>query len=43
MKLFALLIAAVLSMTSVAAYAHSGGTDAKGCLRNHKPNDYHCH
>ncbi|WP_249043018.1 YHYH domain-containing protein [Pseudomonas proteolytica] len=30
-------------MTSVAAYAHSGGTDAKGCHRNHKTNDYHCH
>ncbi|WP_336352838.1 YHYH domain-containing protein [Pseudomonas atacamensis] len=24
-------------------FAHSGGTDAKGCHRNHKTNDYHCH
>ncbi|UST82430.1 YHYH domain-containing protein [Pseudomonas siliginis] len=24
-------------------FAHSGGTDAKGCHRNHKANDYHCH
>lgn len=43
MKLSALLIAAVLSITSVAAFAHSGGTDSKGCHRNHKTNDYHCH
>ncbi|MFQ6556773.1 MULTISPECIES: YHYH domain-containing protein [Pseudomonas] len=28
---------------SVTAFAHSGGTDAKGCHRNHKTNDYHCH
>ncbi|MHC8341652.1 YHYH domain-containing protein [Pseudomonas sp. HLT2-19-2] len=27
----------------MAAFAHSGGTDAKGCHRNHKTNDYHCH
>ncbi|CAI8715201.1 YHYH domain-containing protein [Pseudomonas sp. IT-P74] len=43
MKLSALLIASLLSITSVAAFAHSGGTDAKGCHRNHKTNDYHCH
>ena len=43
MKLSAILIAALLSMTSVAAFAHSGGTDSKGCHRNHKTNDYHCH
>ncbi|UVK96306.1 YHYH domain-containing protein [Pseudomonas atacamensis] len=24
-------------------FAHSGGTDSKGCHRNHKTNDYHCH
>ncbi|WP_263218847.1 YHYH domain-containing protein [Pseudomonas atacamensis] len=24
-------------------FARSGGTDAKGCHRNHKTNDYHCH
>ncbi|WP_262140322.1 YHYH domain-containing protein [Pseudomonas sp. Marseille-Q5117] len=24
-------------------FAHSGGTDAKGCHRNHKTNDYPCH
>ncbi|WP_336341633.1 YHYH domain-containing protein [Pseudomonas atacamensis] len=24
-------------------FAHSGGTDAKGCHRNHKTNDYHCY
>ena len=43
MKLSAILIAAVLSFISVTAVAHSGGTDAKGCHRNHKTNDYHCH
>jgi hypothetical protein len=43
MKLSAILIAALLSITSVAAFAHSGGTDSKGCHRNHKTNDYHCH
>jgi len=43
MKLSAILIAALLSITSVAVFAHSGGTDSKGCHRNHKTNDYHCH
>jgi hypothetical protein len=43
MKLSALLIAALLSISSVVAFAHSGGTDSKGCHRNHKTNDYHCH
>lgn len=23
--------------------AHSGGTDANGCHKNHKTGDYHCH
>ncbi|MHC8377305.1 YHYH domain-containing protein [Pseudomonas sp. MDT1-16] len=27
----------------MAAFAYSGGTDSKGCHRNHKTNDYHCH
>jgi hypothetical protein len=43
MKLSAILIAALLSITSVTVFAHSGGTDSKGCHRNHKTNDYHCH
>jgi hypothetical protein len=43
MKLSALLIAALLSISSAAAFAHSDGTDSKGCHRNHKTNDYHCH
>jgi len=42
-KFSAVLIAAVLALTSVAALAHSGGTDSKGCHRNHKTGDYHCH
>jgi len=33
-----------LSLISVsAAWAHSGGTDSRGCHRNHKTGDYHCH
>ncbi|WP_348775353.1 YHYH domain-containing protein [Pseudomonas sp. AL03] len=43
MKLSVLLISSVISIFSMAAFAHSGGTDSKGCHRNHKTNDYHCH
>lgn len=43
MKVVSLMIAAVLSLSSVAAFAHSGGTDAKGCHTNHKTGGYHCH
>ncbi|NBA94934.1 YHYH domain-containing protein [Pseudomonas sp. R5(2019)] len=43
MKFASIPIAAVLSFSSVAAYGHSGGTDSKGCHRNHKTGDYHCH
>ncbi|WP_223525262.1 YHYH domain-containing protein [Pseudomonas sp. A-B-26] len=25
------------------AFVHRGGTDSKGCHRDHKTNDYHCH
>lgn len=42
-KFSAALIAAVLTLNSMAALAHSGGTDSKGCHRNHKTGDYHCH
>ncbi|EMM6204870.1 YHYH domain-containing protein [Pseudomonas aeruginosa] len=42
-KLSAALIAALIALTSVTALAHSGGTDSKGCHRNHKTGDYHCH
>ncbi|WP_263597311.1 YHYH domain-containing protein [Pseudomonas fluorescens] len=27
----------------MAAFAHSGGTESKGCHRNNKTNDYYCH
>lgn len=43
MKIISLVIAAVLSFSSVAAFAHSGGTDSKGCHTNHKTGDRHCH
>lgn len=41
--LSAALITAILALTSVTAFAHSGGTDSKGCHRNHTTGDYHCH
>ncbi|WP_458788599.1 YHYH domain-containing protein [Pseudomonas capeferrum] len=31
------------SFSSVAAFAHSGGTDSKGCHTNHKTGERHCH
>lgn len=37
MKLSAILIAALLSITSVAAFAHSGGTDSKVAIATIKP------
>lgn len=39
-KLLAVL--AVLAV-SVAAYAHSGGTNSAGCHLDHKTGLYHCH
>ncbi|EMX8445584.1 YHYH domain-containing protein [Pseudomonas aeruginosa] len=42
-KLSAVLIAAMIALTSFTALAHSGGTDSKGCHRNHQTGDYHCH
>lgn len=29
--------------TAATGFAHSGGTDANGCHRNHQTGDYHCH
>ncbi|MFY1009476.1 YHYH domain-containing protein [Pseudomonas juntendi] len=43
MKIASLVIAAVLSCSSVVAFAHSGGTDSKGCHTNHKTGERHCH
>nr|WP_230623562.1 YHYH domain-containing protein [Stutzerimonas stutzeri] len=42
-KISAVIIAALIAVTSASAFAHSGGTDSKGCHRNHKTGDYHCH
>lgn len=39
-KILAIIV--VAAFTSV-AFAHSGGTDSKGCHTNHKTGDYHCH
>lgn len=41
MKTTITLIAACLF--SAVAFAHSGGTDSKGCHYNHKTGVYHCH
>ena len=37
------LIAIMMIGFSMAAFAHSGGTDSNGCHTNHKTGDYHCH
>ncbi|WP_095159979.1 YHYH domain-containing protein [Pseudomonas sp. Irchel 3E13] len=43
MKVISLVIATVLSLSSVSVFAHSGGTDSKGCHTNHKTGERHCH
>lgn len=40
MKKYIIVIAA---MAAAAAWAHSGGTDSRGCHLNHKTGVYHCH
>lgn len=39
---FAFIVAMMLGTSSL-VFAHSGGTNAQGCHRNHKTGDYHCH
>jgi hypothetical protein len=39
----AIFFAIVTIFIATSALAHSGGTDSKGCHRNHKTGDYHCH
>jgi len=44
MKVTILAALAALAMSFAnQAFAHSGGTDANGCHKNHKTGDYHCH
>lgn len=38
-----LMLAIVITLFSVGALAHSGGTDAAGCHHDHKRGTYHCH
>lgn len=39
-----ILIGAFIAIiTTGPAFAHSGGTDSKGCHKNHATGDYHCH
>lgn len=33
----------VVSTFTTVVFAHSGGTDSKGCHTNHKTGSYHCH
>jgi len=37
---FSILIVLLMPLET---FAHSGGTDAKGCHKNRKTGDYHCH
>jgi hypothetical protein len=37
------IIAAAMLMASGLAFAHSGGTDSKGCHTDHRTGVYHCH
>lgn len=38
-----LIFAALAVALAGSATAHSGGTDSKGCHKNHKTGEYHCH
>lgn len=42
MRMSVILLASVVFWAN-AVFAHSGGTDANGCHKNHKTGDYHCH
>lgn len=42
-KLLGLMLLAMLSIPSINAIAHSGGTDAQGCHIDHKTGIRHCH
>lgn len=37
------IIAIIITTASLAAFAHSGGTDAAGCHTNRTTGVYHCH
>ena len=37
------IVGAALMAAAGFAVAHSGGTDAAGCHKNHATGDYHCH
>lgn len=37
------LVILLLALASVAAFAHSGGTDKNGCHNDRKNGGYHCH
>ncbi|WP_313080515.1 YHYH domain-containing protein [Pulveribacter sp.] len=37
------LVAVIIAVASLSAFAHSGGTDKNGCHRDHKTGGFHCH
>ncbi|MBO6862151.1 MAG: YHYH domain-containing protein [Alphaproteobacteria bacterium] len=43
MRRYWVLVVVAAFLSSATAYAHSGGTDANGCHKNHKTGGYHCH
>lgn len=42
-KKLMLIIAGIVVISSISAFAHSGGTDGNGCHHNRKTGEYHCH
>ena len=43
MRMLSMIYAALLIFSVGTAYAHSGGTDSKGCHHDRKNGGYHCH
>lgn len=43
MKTVTALILSASFFAATIAFAHSGGTDSRGCHMNHKTGVYHCH
>ena len=42
-KVFVAFVVVLLSVSSVAVFAHSGGTDKNGCHMDRKAGTRHCH
>ncbi|WP_270175178.1 YHYH domain-containing protein [Diaphorobacter sp. ED-3] len=37
------IIAIIVTVASLSAFAHSGGTNSMGCHNDHRTGGYHCH